>query len=184
MFCYKLSPQIEQLERMLIFSLYRMQKQNDVTRLYAEYLTRYHVAAITIFLTWLFGSYFSVSGYSYNSFFPHIFHRVSSCSNKHSFMLNFSLISPSCHFPQLFLSLLRTGIITLRYVVSHFSCCCSRTLEKATQGTRVYAVHTLFEIIVYLGMKVTHQGKDVDAKCINSDKPRRMLALTLLPFYI
>lgn len=135
-----------------------MQKQNDVSRLYAEYLTRYHVAAIT--LTWFFGSYFAVSGYSYHSFFPHIFQRVSSCSSKHSFLLNFSLISPSCHFPQLSLSLLRTGVITLRYVVSHFSCWCSRTLEKATQGRWVYAVHTQFEIIVYLGMKVTHQGKD------------------------
>lgn len=159
-----------------------MQKQNNVSRLYAEYLTRYHVAAIT--LTWFFGSYFAVSGYSYNSFFPHIFQRVSSCSSKHSFLLNFSLISPSCHFPQLSLSLLRTGVITLRYVVSHFSCWCSRTLEKATQGRWVYAVQHCLKLLSILVWKLHIKGKMQLAKCINSYKPRIMLALTLLPFYI
>lgn len=50
---------------MLIFSVYNTQIQNDVARFFAEYSRRYHVPApIIMFLTWAFGFYFTINGYS------------------------------------------------------------------------------------------------------------------------
>jgi hypothetical protein len=64
---------------MLSFSLFRLQIWNDVVRVYAESLTRYYIMDIIVFLTWLFGSYFPITGYAYDSFLYHILHIASAC---------------------------------------------------------------------------------------------------------
>lgn len=116
-----------------------------------------------MFLSWAFGSYFTVSAYLLNSLLPHIFLRAPSHPSKHSLMLSFSLISPfnlSCLFPFLFLILYLHG----GTVLVSFLAIAIELLAKPLKEERVYAVHNV-RLLSTFG---NHTAGTVQAKCVPS----------------